>query len=343
MVRVGITGATGYTGIELVHLLHRHQDAHIVWLTSESHCGQNLSEIHPVPWLYPLITLEEAYSRAREVDVVFLCLPHGHSVEAAVTFIRADCAVIDLSADFRLDSAESYKRWYGIDHPAPELLPSFVYGLCEVYREQLKGARRIAVPGCYPTSVNLALYPLAAMGLLAERVIVDSKSGISGAGRSLKLPYLFAEANENMSPYSVGYRHRHIAEMELILNGVSKSTPCRFTFSPHLLPVTRGILSTIYVRLTTAIPERDVRALYRESYEKEPFIHLLTEGHQATLRHAVHSNRCAISITSEVPTDEACHDFIIVAAIDNLRKGASGQAVQCFNIAHGFPEESGLV
>lgn len=346
MLRVGIAGATGYTGIELVHLLHRHQGARIEWLTSESHAGQRLSTVHPVPWEYPLISLEEAYARAGEVEVVFLCLPHGHAIEAATRFIRADRAVIDLSADFRLDTAESYKRWYGSDHTAPELLSTFIYGLCEVNREALKGARRIAVPGCYPTSVNLALYPLARMGLLAERVIVDSKSGISGAGRTAKIPYLFAEANENMTPYSIGYRHRHIAEMELVLNGASIATsasPCRFTFSPHLLPVNRGILSTIYVRLTSPVPERDIRALYAESYADEQFIQILPAGEQATLRHVVHSNRCAISITPDDPASDSPREYIIVTTIDNLRKGASGQAVQCFNISHGFDEGCGLL
>ena len=343
MIKIGIAGSTGYTGIELVQLLQRHPHSKIVWITSESNAGRPLSEVHAVPWRYPLITLEDAYTRVAEVDVVFLCLPHGQSIQAARTFAGAGVAVIDLSADFRLASADAYRRWYGLEHSAPELLGRFVYGLCEVNREQLRGARLIAVPGCYPTTVNLGLFPLAKAGWLGERVIVDSKSGVSGAGRTAKLPYLFVEANENMTPYNIGYRHRHIAEMELVLNGVAPNGGCHFTFSPHLLPANRGILSTMYVRVPTGVSETQIRALYAETYADEPFIHLLPAGQQATLRHTVYTNRCAISITADDPGDPACRDFIIVCTEDNLIKGASGQAIQCMNIAFGLDETAGLL
>lgn len=343
MIVAGIAGATGYTGIELVQLLHRHPQVTIGWITSASSAGKRLCDVHAVPWQYTLIALDEAYARAGEVDVVFLCLPHGQSIEAARRFAEAGIHVIDLSADFRLGRAEAYQRWYGLEHTAPELLPHFVYGLCEVNREQLRGARLIAVPGCYPTTVNLGLYPLAKAGWLGERVIIDSKSGISGAGRTAKLPYMFVESNENMTPYNIGYRHRHIAEMELVLNAASPNGACHFTFSPHLLPVNRGILSTIYVRTPQGVTEEQVRARYVEQYAGEPFIHLLPAGQQATLRHTVHTNRCAISITAENPGDPACRDFIIVATEDNLIKGASGQAVQCMNISFGLDETAGLL
>jgi N-acetyl-gamma-glutamyl-phosphate reductase len=342
MLKVGIAGATGYTGIELVQLLQRHPHAVIGWITSENSAGKPLSEVHAVPWDYPLITLDAAYGRAAEVDVVFLCLPHGQSITAARAFAEAGVAVIDLSADFRLDTADAYRRWYGLEHTAPELLEHFVYGLCEVNREQLRGARLIAVPGCYPTTVNLGLYPLAKAGWLGERVIVDSKSGVSGAGRTAKLPYLFVEANENMTPYNVGYRHRHIAEMELVLNGAAPENNCHFTFSPHLLPANRGILSTMYVRVPTGVTEAQMRDLYAETYAGAPFIHLLPAGQQATLRHTVYTNRVAISITADDPGDPACRDFIIVCTEDNLIKGASGQAIQCMNIAFGLDETAGL-
>jgi N-acetyl-gamma-glutamyl-phosphate reductase len=340
--RAGIAGATGYTGAELVRLLQNHPHLHVQWITSESSAGKLLSDVHHVPWAIPLIPLEEGIARAGEVDVVFLCLPHGESITAAQRFIAAGVMVIDLSADFRLKDPAAYRRWYGKEHSAPALLDDFVYGLCEVNRAQLRGARRIANPGCYPTGVNLGLYPLAKAGWLGDRVIVDSKSSVSGAGRTAKLPYLFVEVNENMSPYSIGYRHRHIAEMELVLHTAAGS-PARFTFSPHLLPLNRGILSTMYVTVPAGVGEEQVRALYAATYAGEPFIHLLPAGQLATLRHVTHSNRCAISITPADPDAPDGRDYIIVATLDNLVKGASGQAIQCFNIAVGLPETEGLV
>jgi N-acetyl-gamma-glutamyl-phosphate reductase len=250
--------------------------------------------------------------------------------------------VIDLSADFRLPSVDAYRRWYGAEHAAPELLPQVVYGLCEVNREQIRGARLIANPGCYPTSVNLGLYPLAQAGWLSERVIVDSKSGVSGAGRVAKLQFNYVEANENLTPYSMGARHRHIAEMELVLNGASNGNGAhRFTFTPHLLPVNRGILSTIYVTLPDGVSEQQVHDLYRDTWAGEPFIHLLPLGQAATLRHVTHTNRCAISITSVDPAGGP--ELIIVATIDNMVKGASGQAIQNFNLAAGLEETTGLL
>ena len=341
--RAGIAGATGYTGAELVRLLERHPHLGVQWITSESSAGKLLSDVHSVPWNIPLIPLEQGFARAGEVDVVFLCLPHGESITAAQRFIAAGVMVIDLSADFRLADAAGYRRWYGKEHSAPELLDDFVYGLCEVNREQLRGARRIANPGCYPTGVNLGLYPLARAGWLGDHVIVDSKSSVSGAGRTAKLPYLFVEVNENMSPYSIGYRHRHIAEMELVLNGASTAGPVRFTFSPHLLPLNRGILSTMYVTAPAGVSERQIRDLYTTTYAGEPFIHLLPAGQLATLRHVTHSNRCAISITPANPDEPDGREYIIVATLDNLVKGASGQAIQCFNVAVGLPETEGLL
>jgi N-acetyl-gamma-glutamyl-phosphate reductase len=342
MYKAGIAGVTGYTGLELVTLIQRHPQLEIGWITSESSAGKRFCDVHAAPWDYPLITLADAHQRVAEVDVVFLCLPHGESIEAAKRFAASGVRVIDLSADFRLGDAAVYQKWYGIEHSAPELLSEFVYGLCEVNRARLRGARLIAIPGCYPTSVNLGLYPLAKAGWLSERVIIDSKSGVSGAGRKTNLLYQFVEANENMTPYSVGHRHRHIAEMELVLNRVSGNGDHRFTFSPHLLPVNRGILSTIYVSVPAGVTERQVRDLYAETYAGEPFIHLLPASQMATLRHVVYSNRCAISITPTDPTAPDGPDYIIVACEDNLIKGASGQAIQCFNIAAGLEETAGL-
>jgi hypothetical protein len=224
---------------------------------------------------------------------------HGESITAAQRFIAAGVMVIDLSADFRLKDPAAYRRWYGKEHSAPALLDDFVYGLCEVNRAQLRGARRIANPGCYPTGVNLGLYPLAKAGWLGDRVIVDSKSSVSGAGRTAKLPYLFVEVNENMSPYSIGYRHRHIAEMELVLHAAAGS-PVRFTFSPHLLPLNRGILSTMYVtvpagveRATDALPlRRDLRGrAVHPSAARGPAGHAAPCDPQQPLRDQHHAGR----------------------------------------------------
>ncbi|RIK43447.1 MAG: N-acetyl-gamma-glutamyl-phosphate reductase [Chloroflexi bacterium] len=344
MYKAGIAGATGYTGYELIQLIHRHPELEVGWLTSESSAGSTIADIHAAPWEYPLISLDEAVERASEVDVVFLCLPHAASIGPVKHFQEAGVRVIDLSADFRLLDRQIYERWYKTEHTAPELLAQFVYGLCEVYREQIKGAGLIANPGCYPTSVNLGLYPLAKAGWLSKKVIVDSKSGVSGAGRKTALPYQFVEAHDNLSPYNIGVRHRHIAEMEQVLNHANgASEPHKFIFSPHLLPVNRGILSTIYVSIPAGVTETQVRELYAEEYAGEPFIHLLPAGQQATLRHTTHTNRCAISITPADPGEPNGNDYIIVATLDNLLKGASGQAIQNFNIATGLEETMGLL
>ncbi len=344
MYRAGIAGATGYTGFELIQLIHRHPQIEVAWLTSESSAGKGIADVHAVPWDYPLISVDEGLDRAAEVDVVFLCLPHAASIEPVKAMQATGTRIVDLSADYRLADAALYSRWYGTPHTAPELLSQFVYGLCEVYREQIRGARLIANPGCYPTSVNLALYPLAKAGWLGEHVIVDSKSGVSGAGRKASLMYNFVEANENLTPYNIGYRHRHIAEMEQVLNAASgNGRPFRFTFSPHLLPVNRGILSTLYVSTPAGVTYAQIRELYAETYAGEPFVHLLPAGQVASLRHVTHTNRCAISITPVDPAQPDGQEYIVVATLDNLIKGASGQAIQNFNIAAGLDETLGLL
>ncbi len=343
MQRAGIAGATGYTGYELIALIHRHPELEVGWLTSERSAGKRFNQIFSTPWDYPLIPLADAYLRTDEVDVVFLCLPHAESMEAVKRFYGAGVRVIDLSADFRLKDVDVYKRWYGVEHSAPELCAEARYGLCELFRSQLGGARLIASPGCYPTSVNLGLYPLAKAGWLGERVIVDSKSGISGAGRKTTLPFQFVEANENITAYSVGHRHRHIAEMEQVLGAANgEGRDHRFLFTPHLLPVNRGILSTMYVEAPAGVTEARIRELYEENYEGEPFIHLLPAGEQASLAHTVGTNRCAIAITAADPMLPEGGEFVISASIDNLIKGGSGQAVQSYNIAVGLDETAGL-
>ena len=264
-------------------------------------------------------------------------------MEAVKRFYGAGVRVIDLSADFRLKDVDVYKRWYGIDHTAVELCAEARYGLCELYRSELDGAQLIANPGCYPTSVNLGLYPLAKAGWLGERVIIDSMSGVSGAGRKTNLTYQFVEANENITPYNVGHRHRHIAEMEQVLGGVNGGKRGhRFLFTPHLVPVNRGILSTMYIDVPAGVTEESIRELYAENYAGEPFIHLLPAGDQASLAHTSGTNRCAISVTPADPSLPDGREYVIAASIDNLIKGGSGQAVQNYNIAVGLDETAGL-
>lgn len=334
-LRVGIIGATGYTGYELLRIIHHHPQAHVAWATSENSAGRRLGDLYPSPDATPLIHLADA--PLHEADAVFLCLPHGASMEAVATLRAAGVRTIDLSADFRLPDPQLYRRWYGQPHTQPQLLATAVYGLCEVNRAAIRQAELIANPGCYPTSVNLGLWPLARAGVLGPNVIVDAKSGVSGAGRKPRLSSLFVEANENLSPYSIGYAHRHISEMELILG--AHVPQLEITFSPHLLPVNRGILSTMYIDIAPDLSAAQVRDIYQQQYASEAMIHLLPAGQVATLRHTVHSNRCAIGLTP-LPYPGR---WIVTASEDNLLKGASGQAVQNMNIMFGLPEASGLL
>jgi N-acetyl-gamma-glutamyl-phosphate reductase len=339
VIRAGIFGATGYTGYELVNILLRHPQAKLVFITSESSAGGRLSDVFPCPWDLPLIALDEAPLDA--VDVVFLCLPHGASMQAVRRVREAGVRAVDLSADFRLRDPAQYRLWYGEEHREPALLADAVYGLSELYRGAIRQAGLIANPGCYPTSVILGLYPLVQAGALAEpEIIVDSKSGVSGAGRKPTLKTHFVEAHDNFSPYSIGHSHRHIGEMEQELNRMAEDgSRYRIIFSPHLLPVNRGILSTMYVRLAPGWDIGRVRDLYEETYSGEPFIHLLPEDQVATLRHTIYTNRCAIALTPV----EGSNTLIVTSSLDNLVKGASGQAVQNMNIMFGVDETTGLL
>lgn len=340
MIQAGIIGVTGYTGIELYTLLRNHPATDIAWLTSESYAGQRLSDVFPCPWDAPLLPLAEA--PLVQADVVFLCLPHAASMPAVAAVRAAGAKAIDLSADFRLHDSAAYERWYGVAHSEPALLAGAVYGLPELHRAAIAGADLVANPGCYPTSVILGLAPLARAGWLAGQVIVDSKSGVSGAGRKAKLSNSFVETNENLSPYNIGYSHRHIAEMEQellhVAVGSGQRADVRIVFSPHLLPVSRGILSTMYITLPEGVDQAAVRALYAEAYAAEPFVHLLPAGQLATLHHTAHSNRCAIGLTLVPGTTT----LIVTSTIDNLIKGASGQAVQNMNVMFGLAETIGL-
>lgn len=335
MVNVGICGVTGYAGYELLRWLRRHREARLVFATSESQAGKSLAEVFPGPLDVPLVSAEEApYG---EADVVFLALPHGAAARTALRALEAGARVIDLSADFRLDTPESYRRWYGHEHPAPELLNT-PYGLTELNREALRGARLVATPGCYPTSVLLGLAPLLRAGALADATIIaDSKSGVSGAGRAPKQNTSFVEVNEGLTPYNIGRVHRHVGEMEQEASKLA-GAPVQVVFSPHLLPISRGMLSTMYVRVAPDMGADAARALYQEMYAGEPFVRVLPAGQLASIQHTINTNMCAISITEAAPGL-----LIIASSLDNLVKGASGQGIQNMNLLLGFDETEGLL
>lgn len=335
MIRVGIFGASGYTGIELVKILARHPQVGIAFATSDSYVGKKLSAAFPCAYDLPLIAHDAA--PLDEIDVAFLALPHGASADFAKRALDAGVRVIDLSADFRLHDAVTYKKWYGQDHPAPELLPQAVYGLPELHRAKIKDAKLIANPGCYPTGVILGLAPILRAGASADTIIVDSKSGVSGAGRKPTLTTHFVEVNENFAPYNIGRAHRHLSEMEQELQAIDARAA--LIFSPHLLPVNRGILSTMYVILNDGWNEKSLRDLYAETYHAEPFVRVLPNGQTASLAHSVNTNLCVLSIHYVAEVGQA----IICSSIDNLVKGASGQAVQNMNLMFGLPETTALL
>jgi N-acetyl-gamma-glutamyl-phosphate reductase len=334
MVRAGIYGATGYTGWELVKILQRHPAAEIAFVASRSQAGQTLRDLFPAAPPLPLVAGPDAPLDA--ADVVFLCLPHAAAAETALVALAAGKRVVDLSADFRLRDAATYAHWYTHTHPAPELLAEAVYGLTEVCRTELPAARLVANPGCYPTSVLLALRPLLCGDTpLAGPIIADSASGVSGAGRSPALASHFVEVADNFSAYKIGRAHRHLPEMEQAIGQWRAGAP-PLIFSPHLLPVPRGILSTIYVSLAADTSESDLRARFDAAYGGEPFVELLPPGETASLAHVNHTNRCAIGLTLVGRT------LILTSAIDNLIKGAAGQAVQNMNAMFGLDETTGF-
>jgi N-acetyl-gamma-glutamyl-phosphate reductase len=332
-VPVSVLGATGYAGVELLRLLSRHPGVELAFLSSEQYRGRRASDVYPFLSGIVDLTLGAPDPVAAAVgDVVFSALPHGASAPLVRTLLEHRGRVIDISADFRLRDPEVYARWYG-PHAAPELLGEAVYGLPELYREAIRGARLVANPGCYPTGALLGLAPLARAGLLTEPVVIDAKSGTTGAGRSAKVEQLFAEVNENCRPYAIG-EHRHGPEIAQELQAAGATAPSLLV--PHLLPVSRGILSTMYVR-TSASAAR-LAELFAAAYADEPFVQLRGAGPPPELREVRGTNRCAIGWRSDAATGQA----VIVTAIDNLGKGAAGQAVQSLNLLLDLPETTGL-
>jgi N-acetyl-gamma-glutamyl-phosphate reductase len=326
-LKVAVAGANGYAGMTLVHLLARHPGVELSQLTSRSFAGKPYSSV------FPLLDIEgrfRAEPEADGIDVVFSCLPHNVGAAKAEAWLSGGARVIDMSADFRLKDAALYPVWYKQEHPAPALLGKAVFGLPELHERELKDADLIAVPGCYSTASILALAPAAAAGVIGSDVVVDAKSGVSGAGRSVGIGTHFSEVNESIGAYAIA-GHRHLPELTQEL-GALNSNGVRVTFVPHLVPMTRGILATCYFDLKGSLEE--LQETYSEFYAGQPFTKVL--GQSPTTKLASHSNLCLVNVAAQG------EKAVVTAALDNLVKGASGQGVECFNIAFGFDRTTAL-
>ncbi len=337
---VGIVGATGYGGAELIRFLLRHPYVRLTYLTSETYQGQAISEVLPHLRGYLDLTCQsfDPAVAGRFAQVLFLALQNGRAMQAVPFLLEAGCKVIDLSADYRLKDPAVYSTWYQKEHTSPHLLSKAVYGIPELYREEIQRADLIANPGCYPTSVLLGLAPLLKAGWVDPKdIVVNSASGVSGAGRSkFGLEYHFPEVDESLRPYAVE-GHRHRPEMEQEIHRLSgKET--RIVFVPHLVPMIRGILSTMYVRLTRSITSEELQNLYESAYQEEPFVQVLPPGHFPSTKYVWGSNQCHLSVTLEPRTNRA----IVISAIDNLGKGMVTQAIQNMNLMMGWPETTGI-
>ena len=351
MKRVAIVGASGYSGEELVKLLLNHPSVELVAVTSRQYAGQTLAQVFPKFASHPRsrslhFSEPNAELLSKQADIVFLALPHGVAAEFAVPLLNSGCTVIDLSADFRLKSAATYKEFYAHEHPAPSLLEKSVYGLPEIHRDAIRNATLVASPGCYPTSILLPLIPLLKSGLIRSTgIIADSLSGVSGAGRKAEIDYLFCECNESVRAYGIP-KHRHLSEIEEQL-GLAAGTPMVIQFTPHLIPVNRGILTTIYAvptsRFSTAeeVAElgRAISDCYRNAYLHEPFVRLLEGKALPDTKNVTGTNCIEIAWRLDVRTGR----LLLLSAEDNVIKGASGQAVQSMNVVCGFPETTGLL
>jgi N-acetyl-gamma-glutamyl-phosphate reductase len=339
--KIGVLGASGYTGAELVRLLLRHPGVEITLLTADRRAGKAMADVFPQfsPYALPVLTsIESADWPALGLDLAFCALPHATTQTVIKDLLgRAPkTKVVDLSADFRIADPAAYERWYGHAHAALELQKEAVYGLTEIYRQKIKAARLVANPGCYTTCAELALIPLLqAKAIDPDEIVIDAKSGMTGAGRAVREEMLFSEVSEGFHAYGVG-RHRHMAELDQEFS-LAAGREVIVTFTPHLVPMNRGILSTIYVRGLKASPE-DLHALLLKAYANEPFVHVLPFGAVPQTRHVRGSNMTFIGVAA----DRIAGRAIICSALDNLTKGASGQAVQNMNVMLGFPETMGL-
>ncbi|MGF7099300.1 N-acetyl-gamma-glutamyl-phosphate reductase [Lachnospiraceae bacterium PH5-48] len=339
MIKVGIIGATGYAGGELVRILLGHPEVKIIWYGSRSYIGEEYASVYRN--MFELVegrclddNLEEL---AQQADVIFTATPQGYLAGILTKELLAKTKVVDLSADYRIKDVATYEQWYGISHQSMELINEAVYGLCEINREQIKGARLIANPGCYPTCSTLAIYPLAKAGLIEmNTLIIDAKSGTSGAGRGAKVDNLYCEVNESIKAYGVA-SHRHTPEIEEQLSYASGEAVV-LNFTPHLVPMNRGILITAYGTLKEKVSEEEIRSLYEEHYQQEKFVRLLPSGQCPETRWVKGSNYVDVN----VKVDSRTNRVIMMGAMDNLVKGAAGQAVQNMNLIFGLPENMGL-
>ena len=335
MTRIAILGATGYTAVELIKILLRHPEAEIVLLTSRQEGNVPIAMVHPSLTGrvdLPLENVEPAQIAAR-AECVFSCLPHGASAAVIPALLAAGCRVVDFSADYRLGDPEVFANWYGEKHPDPSRLGKVVYGLPELFREEIPPSPLVANPGCYPTSAILPLAPLLKSGLIrTDDIIVDSKSGVSGAGRTLKLTTHFPECNESVSAYNIG-RHRHTPEIERILSMAAGAT-VEVIFTPQLVPMDRGILTTTYSRPTREVTEEEVLQTLRDFYAEEPFVRVV--DHLPGTKDSQNTNFC--DLTARVVRGR----ILTISCLDNMIKGASGAAVQNFNLMYGYPETTAL-
>lgn len=341
MIKVGIIGATGYAGNELVRLLLGHKDAEIVWLGSRSYIDQNYSDVYRN--MFKLVDAkcmdDNMEQLANEVDVIFTATPQGLCASLVNDEILSKTKIIDLSADFRLKNVNVYEQWYKLEHKAPQYIDEAVYGLCEINRDKVsKDTRIIANPGCYTTTSILTLYPMVKEGIInLDTIIIDAKSGTSGAGRGAKVANLFCEVNESMKAYGVG-THRHTPEIEEQLGYACGRDDLKLIFTPHLVPMNRGILVTAYANLAKDVTYEDVKAAYDKYYDKEYFVRVLPKDVCPETRWVEGSNFVDIGFKIEPRTNR----LIMMGALDNLVKGAAGQAVQNMNLLFGLPENEGL-
>lgn len=338
MVNIGIIGATGYAGEQLVWILHKHPNVNIEFINSHNYANIQYNQVYGNYNGFiedKCVDMEEAFTRLGKIQVLFIALPHGKAFELAKEALKLGVKVIDLGADFRLNSEEVYKAWYGIEHESPSLLEAAVYGLCELNREEIKQCNLLANPGCYPTATILGLAPLLKNKLIkTNSIIIDAKSGVSGAGRSASIASLFTECNESIKAYGAP-AHRHTPEIEQELGKLAKEDLV-VSFTPHLVPMNRGILSTCYSSLEVALTTEELLDIYRSFYKDEYFVKVI-EGLPET-RWVKGSNLCHIGLK----VDNRTNRVLVVSVIDNLIKGAAGQAVQNMNIMLGLEETAGL-
>lgn len=340
--KIGVLGASGYTGSELVRMLLRHPRAEIVLLTAERSAGKSMREVFPQfsPYELPtLVAIDGLDWKKLALDVVFCALPHATTQKVLKDLLAAapETKVVDLSADFRLSNTADYAKWYGHEHHAPELQKEAVYGLVEIHRRDIRKARLVANPGCYTSCAQLPLTPLIkAKAIDLDEIVIDAKSGMTGAGRAAKEAMLFSEVSEGFNAYGVG-KHRHMAELDQEFSAAA-GRPVTVTFTPHLVPMNRGILSTIYVRGRRGRTAQELHGILSKFYAKEPFVHVLPFGETPHTRHVRGSNMTMIGVVADRIEGRA----IVISALDNLVKGASGQAIQNMNLIMGYPETMGI-